>query len=587
MTFIYPFTFVLAFCALFYELLIARAVSLWAVNNAIWYALAVGIFIGGMGLGAWLTGLAGNKEPAWRRLLKVESGLALAGGVSVLAVYCAALGGLFLSLTGNDLLGRGLFFGVAFLASLGVGIGAGMELPLLMLMAEEVPAGKPASTPGEKVARILLADYAGSLAAGLVFPLVILPAMSIMSAAVLVALINAVAALWLLWHSRARSGRKRVWLLVFLLTALYCISPRIEGYFTAKYYFSFQDALTPVEFFKPRIYPGRVERLRSPYQVIDLVTADDIGPEARALGAAYIKPEPGQNKDLEGAVLFLNNDFQFAVSFERIYHEAFAHIPVAAQERAPQKVLILGAGDGLLLREVLKYPSVKEVVLVDIDPLVLAIFRNVRALADLNHNSLIDPRVRVVKGDAYQYVRRSREQFDMVFCDFPNPDDFDLAKLYSREFYSFVRARLASGGLLIIDAPGLANERSRDERKVWDILSNSLSAAGYRSLTPFFSRLEDSDPAALAAVGSEVEVLRGYLFALTAGFIMASAEERDLTTFQPLKTNDLRVMTNERLRLGLAEAGQYDLIADLANVNSIVHPVFPLRRDAGRIRTGY
>ncbi len=583
MTFIYSFSFVLAFCALLYELLIARVVSLWAVNNAVWYALVIGIFIGGMGLGAWFAERGPREEPAWPRLFRVEFCLALAGGFSVLAVYCAALGGLFLGLCGFEVWGRVLFFGVAFVAALGVGIGAGMELPLLMSMADDVPGG----TSYEKASRVLLMDYAGALAAGVFFPLAIIPFMSAMSAVVLVALVNAVAAVWLLWHYRSSFGRKRVWLLMLLLAVVYCSSVRIEAYFTSKYYFSFQDTLSFKEFFKPRVYPGRVEHLRSPYQLVDLVTVDDIGPEARGLLAAYIKPGPAVNKDIEGTVLFLNNDFQFAVSFERIYHEAFAHIPISVTARIPVKVLVLGAGDGLLLREILKYPEVKEVVLVDIDPKVLGLFRNVKALADLNDNALRDPRVRVVLGDAYQYVRRLRENFDMIFCDFPNPDDYDLAKLYSREFYVFIRSRLRPGGSLVVDAPGLAYEKAQRGRNVWHVLSNSLASAGFKAIVPFFSRLEDDNPAALALLDGDRDALRGYLDGLTAGFIMASGDERSLTFARPLNVSGLRVMTDDRVRLGLAESGQYVLEKDPLAVNSILRPLFPLRGDAGKVRSAF
>lgn len=581
MMFNYSLTFVLAFCALLYELLIARVVSLWAVNNAVWYALAVGIFIGGMGLGAWFTERGDKTLPAWKRLFGVECRLALAGGLSVLAVYAAALLGLFLDLSGAEFWGRVLFFGVAFTVALGVGIGAGMELPLLMTMADDAPGA-----PGDNGSRILLMDYAGALAAGMVFPLMVIPFMSVMTAAVLAAFMNAIAALWLLWHERATFGHKRVWFLLLFMAVLYVESPRIEGYFTSKYYFSFQDH-APLDFFRPHVYPGRVERVRSPYQVIDLVTAEDIGPEARGLLAAYIKPYPSDNKALQGSVLFLNNDFQFAVSFERIYHEAFAHIPVAVSGQVPEKVLILGAGDGLLLREVLKYPGVKDVVLVDIDPKVLGIFTYVKELAALNDNALRDPRVRVITGDAYQFVRRSREMYDMVFCDFPNPDDYDLAKLYSREFYTWVFARLRGDGLLVLDAPGLGRNKG-GERTVWGVLSNSLNAAGFKSIRAYFSRLEDDNPAALALLDNDQEALRGYLEGLTAGFVMASRDDGVVwSSPRALNVGGLRVMTNERVRLALAEGSRFIFEPDPNAVNSILRPLLPLRGDAGKIRSGY
>ncbi len=591
MILIYFYSFLLAFGALLYELLMARAVSLWAADNAVWYALAVGIFLGGMGLGAWRAGRGNEKIPAWRRLVTVECCLALAGGGSILLVDSAALGGLFLGLAGSEGWGKILFFGVALLSAVSVGIIAGMELPLLLTMAGGASAAAAGDREQDKTARVLLMDYAGALAAGIVFPLLLIPSMGVLTAAVLVSLMNAVAALWLLWYYKSAAGHKRVWLLLLFLSLFYCFSGRIEGYFASKYYFSFQDAavsLSPAEFFKPRVYPGRVERLRSPYQLIDLVTVNDIGDKARGLLSAYIKADPRDNKDLEGTVLFLNHDFQFAVSFERIYHEAFVHIPMAVRGRVPKKVLVLGAGDGLLLREVLKYPGVEEVVLVDIDPLVLRLFKDVKVLAALNGNAFNDPRVRVVVADAYQFVRRSRDTFDMVFCDFPNPDDYDLAKLYSREFYTFAGNHLKPGGILVIDAPGLAHEEAKDQQGVWGILSNSLYSAGFKTITPFFSILQPDHPAALALLEGDSDALSGYLDGLTSGFVMAARENVSLASpAGPLHVGGLRVMTDDRVRLGLTAANQYVLQINPSRVNSVFCPLFPLRRDAGKIRRAY
>ncbi|MEI6437799.1 MAG: hypothetical protein WCO69_03500 [Candidatus Omnitrophota bacterium] len=583
MNFIYLLSFVLAFCALLYELLIARVVSLWAVNNTVWYALVVGIFIGGMGTGAWLTERGQKVGAAWPRLFRIELWLVFAGGLCVLAVYAAGLAGLYLGLCGFESWGRILFFGTAFVAALSVGVGAGMELPLLLSMADEQAPG----VSGEKAGAVLFMDYAGSLAAGLAFPLVIIPWMSVMAAAALVACVNGMAALGLLWHYRSASGHKRAWSLVFLMAAFYCVSPGIEGYFTSKYYFSFQDDLALAMFFKPRVYPGRVERLRSPYQILDLVVADDIGPDARGLLKAYIKGDPSDDKSLEGMVLFLNNDFQFAASFERIYHETFAHVPVAVLGRVPESVLILGGGDGLLLREVLKYPGVRQVVLVDIDPKVLGAFKNVRALASLNHNALRDPRVTVVTQDAYQYVRRPGESYEMVFCDFPNPDDYDLAKLYSREFYRFLRSHVKPGGLVAVDAPGLSQENGGESRGMWAVLSNTLQAAGFASVRPFFSQLEEDNKEALSLMEGNKEALHGYVDGLTSGFLMAFVDQGPSGEPRPLNVAGLRVINDARVRLSLERAARFSFYHDPVAVNSILRPLFPLRGDSGKIRSAY
>ncbi len=584
MRIIYIFSFMLAFCALLYELLIARVVSLWAVNNGIWYAMAVGIFIGGMGVGAWLSNRWGKEDQIWQKLLSVECWLSIVGGFSVLGIYSVALVSLFWEVQGHVIAAKMLFFGGAFITASAVGICAGMELPLLLAMADKTAGG----SSHKRVAKVLLMDYAGALAAGLIFALWIIPVMSVMSAVILVGILNAAVAGGVAYYYGGVSDRMKAGLLLLGLSIFLVLSPWLDEYFIAKYYFSFQDEVSFGSFFKPKDYPGRVERIRSAYQQIDLVTADDIGPEARGLSAAYIQPVVDDNKGLEGTVLFLNNDFQFAVSFERIYHEAFVHIPMSVLEVLPGRVLILGGGDGLLLREVLKYPEVREVVLVDIDPKVIDMFRNKKSLAQLNDHAFQDPRVRVIVADAYQYARRSSEMFDMVFCDFPNPDDYDLAKLYSREFYVFVRSRLKENGLLVIDAPGLESvEQGREaERTIGKVLGSTLYASGFKAIRPFFSRLEENNPTALKALGEDASMLRGYLEGLRSGFIMACVNQCSFTA-KPLQVQGLRVMNDERVRLGLNEGDSLMGLIEGSSVNSIVRPLFPLKEEWSRIRTAY
>ena len=115
----------------------------------------------------------------------------------------------------------------------------------------------------------------------------------------------------------------------------------------------------------------------------------------------------------------------------------------------PAHILVLGGGDGLLAREILRYPSVKDVTIVDIDPDVTELARSNRLLKDLNHASLSDPRVHVVNDDAFTYVRDSNAAYDVVLIDLVDPSNEKLAKLYSTEFYRHVEARLAPEGVMV------------------------------------------------------------------------------------------------------------------------------------------
>jgi spermidine synthase len=151
--------------------------------------------------------------------------------------------------------------------------------------------------------------------------------------------------------------------------------------------------------------------------------------------------------------LFLNGDLQFSSRDEYRYHEALVH-PALAGPRL--RVLVLGGGDGLALREVLRYPDVREVVEVELDPAVVRLARTDPRLRALNQGALDDPRVRIVHADAFEWLRHPEEQaaagYDVIIVDLPDPDSTATAKLYSTEFYALARRTLAPGGRLAVQA---------------------------------------------------------------------------------------------------------------------------------------
>src|SRR5262249_39450809 len=135
-----------------------------------------------------------------------------------------------------------------------------------------------------------------------------------------------------------------------------------------------------------------------------------------------------------GFQLFLNGNLQFSSADEYRYHEALVH-PAMALAPAPRRVLVLGGGDGLALREILKYPSVESVTLVDLDPNMTRLSYRFPPLAELNKHSYDDPRVSVVNEDAMIWLEDPTEPFDAAIVDFPDPNNFALGKLFTTRFY--------------------------------------------------------------------------------------------------------------------------------------------------------
>ncbi len=156
-----------------------------------------------------------------------------------------------------------------------------------------------------------------------------------------------------------------------------------------------------------------------------------------------------------GFYLELDGFLQFHSAEEHRYHEALAHPPLLSHGE-PRSVLILGGGDGLALREVLRYPSVERAVLVDIDPDMTALSSRFPPLAELNRHAFDDPRVQVMNEDASAWIERYEgDPFDVVLVDFPNPNTPEHAALYSTELFGQARAMMTARGALSIQSTSL------------------------------------------------------------------------------------------------------------------------------------
>jgi spermidine synthase len=146
--------------------------------------------------------------------------------------------------------------------------------------------------------------------------------------------------------------------------------------------------------------------------------------------------------------LYLNQELQFSSLDEKHYHEALV-FPVMELAASHDRVLILGGGDGLALREVLKYPNVKHVDLVDIDPMMIHMSTSEPTLLELNKQSFLDKRVQVHNVDAKQYIEGELDIYDVIIVDFPDPADPIVSSLYTKELFSKVANLLSENGALV------------------------------------------------------------------------------------------------------------------------------------------
>jgi spermidine synthase len=117
-----------------------------------------------------------------------------------------------------------------------------------------------------------------------------------------------------------------------------------------------------------------------------------------------------------------------------------------------QNMLVLGAGDGLAFREILKYKDTEQITLVDLDPKMTELANTNRELLRLNKGSLKNDRVKIVHDDAFNYLMQNDQFYDVIIVDLPDPNNEALNKLYKKEFYSLIRNHLTPNGLVSIQS---------------------------------------------------------------------------------------------------------------------------------------
>ena len=183
--------------------------------------------------------------------------------------------------------------------------------------------------------------------------------------------------------------------------------------------------------------------------------------------------------------LFLNGNLQFSSADEYRYHEALVH-PALAALPAARRVLVLGGGDGMAVREILRYPQIESVTLVDLDPEMTRLFASVPLLRALNQDAFASPKVKVVNADAFKWLEQSSDHFDFVIVDFPDPSNYSLGKLYTNAFYQLLERRLSARGVAVIQSTSPLYAR----RSFWCVVATieaaGLKATPYHALVPSF-----------------------------------------------------------------------------------------------------
>jgi len=423
-------TFVLAVTGLVYELL-AGTVSAYLLGSSVYqFSIVIGLFMSAMGIGAWLSRHIEDAEGAF---IASQIGLGLIGGGSALALFLA-----YTMINSYD----------PFLILLCVVTGTlvGLEIPLVIRILEAHQSLRI------NISNVLSVDYLGALAAAVLFPLVLVPQLGLIQTGLAFGALNLLVAGLALWLFRRWRLLAPLALAAILVVGALGFSARLTG------------------LVETRLLDGEVIYAETTlYQRIVLTRSGD------------------------RFQLFINGNLQFDTIDEHRYHEALIH-PAMTHAARIADILVLGGGDGMAVRELLRYPAIERVTLVDLDPTMTELFRERPELARLTGHSLRDPRVRIVNADAWTFLASGDSLFDVVVADLPDPHGLDLSKLYSVEFYTMLARRLSRDGLLVTQATSPLFAR----RAFWSIeatlastaspfdLAGGLETMPYHSYVPSF-----------------------------------------------------------------------------------------------------
>jgi spermidine synthase len=416
--------FVAGLCSIVYELLIATTVSYFLGNSVRYFSVTIGLYMAAMGMGSFVSKYVDSD--ILFKFIVIEVALGLLGGLSIPLLYLSyAVDGLFVPTY------------VALTVSVGFLIG--LEIPLLTRLMESFQSLK------FNIANILTFDYAGALIATLAFPFFLLPVLGNYQSSLVLGLINLsiVAVLIYIFSSKLSNNKGKAKALFLSVLAILSVA----------LIFAHQV----LETWDQSLYSGRIIHAeQTPYQKIILTKyRDDVR-------------------------LYLDGNIQFSSTDEHRYHESLVVFPMVHMAPPIKRVLLLGAGDGLAIRELLKYDEIKQIVLVDLDKSVVELASTNPYLSALNQGSLQHEKVEIIFTDAFRYLSENQERFDFIISDLPDPNNLSLARLYSKQFYQMMKNNLTPDGVMVTQAtsPYYAKEA------FWSIV-NTVEAAGFGTVIPY------------------------------------------------------------------------------------------------------
>ncbi|WGL58915.1 polyamine aminopropyltransferase [Pigmentibacter sp. JX0631] len=408
--------FIISTCGLIYELIAGALASYLLGDSITQFSTVIGSFLFSMGIGAYLSKHV-NKNLIYTFIL-VELIIGMVGGFSATILFIA-----FEYIVHFRIL---LYLIVGI-----IGTFVGFEIPILMRILQNNFAFK------DLVAKVFTFDYVGALIASILFPLFLVPHLGLIKTALVFGIINVLIAIWAIFIFKNKISNIRT----LQGTAFCVLSILIVGII-------FSDKL--VEISEKGNYQDKIIYSKSSkYQKIVLT------------------------KSTNEFKLYLNRNLQFNSKDEYRYHESLVHIGLSSINN-PKNVLILGGGDGLAVREILKYNSIEKITLVELDSEITEMFSKNNLLTKINSRSLLSEKVNIINADAFVWLKENKKKFDFIVVDFPDPSNFSIGKLYTNSFYRLLYNAIENNGLAVIQStsPYVA------KKSFWCV-NNTLRSVGF------------------------------------------------------------------------------------------------------------
>lgn len=388
-------TLIISGCSMCYELIISAVSSYLLGNSTLQYSITIGLYMAALGFGSYISKFF--KKDLFNIFVTIELSIGIVGGVSSLLLF---LSNIYIS----------NYAVVMYLEIILIGTLAGAEIPIMtrIIEADENDLSVTLSS-------IFSFDYIGGLLGAIAFPLLLLPKLGYFATSFLCGLLNIVAAMLILWRFGERVLKIRIYRILAAIIAFFMVLGMI-----------FADNIS--EGIEDGLYRDHIIYMeQTEYQKIVMT------------------------KHRDDVRLYIDGNCQFSTADEYRYHEALVHIPMSELDNRSE-ILILGGGDGLAVREVLKYDEVEKIDLVDLDSEMIRICSTNENITSINQDSLKSEKLFVHNEDAYEYLERCKKRYDLIIVDLPDPNCESLNKLYSNIFYRMCGACLKDTGVMVVQS---------------------------------------------------------------------------------------------------------------------------------------